>query len=218
MKPKRLRWRWTRASASSMRLEISTSCSTREQGHLAHLLEVHPHRVVEDIQPAVGLGLVVVGLLVLLVVLFALAVEFAVLFLFKVFVAVNVRGFDDVEFHRAQPRLDGLDQVGIVDAVRERLVEVVPRQVTLFLGELDEFADFLLRIVRLRRDLGRGRRDVMDDRLCSGRRPWRVSRPSAPRAWCLSPRVSRISASLWFQRQFPCEAWGRREQTGSLWP
>ena len=157
-------------SESSMRLEISTSCSRVSSGTWPHLLEVHADGVVEDVEAATGFAFLVVVLVLLLVVvlLVFLVVGFGVrlLFLLEVLVAVNIRGFDDVELHRAQAGLDGFDQVGIVDAVGQGLVEVVPSEVALFLGELDEFANFLLRLVGLGLDLRRGR---MDHRFVLGR-------------------------------------------------
>ena len=44
---------------------------TGQQRHLPHLLEVHPHRIIEDIQPARGVALFLVGFLLLLLVLLA---------------------------------------------------------------------------------------------------------------------------------------------------
>ena len=132
-----------------------------EQRDLAHLLEVHADGIIQDVQAAAALALfflVVLVLFFLVVVLFVgLVVRF--LFLLEVLVTVNVRGFDDVELHGAQARLDGFDQVGVVDAVGQRLVEIIPGEVALFLGQLDEFADFLLRLVGLGLNLwgwGRG--------------------------------------------------------------
>ena len=59
---------------------------TRQQRHLAHLLEVHAHRVVEDIEPTGRLAFFVVGFFFLFVVLVVVAFGVRVLFFLEVFV------------------------------------------------------------------------------------------------------------------------------------
>jgi hypothetical protein len=100
-----------------------------EQRDLAHLLEIHADRVVEDVEFLVGLEVLVVA---------------AVVVALLVLVAVHLGGVDDVELHVAEPLHDGLDVVGIDEVVGQDLVDVVVGQVVLLLGELDQFADFFL--------------------------------------------------------------------------
>ena len=47
---------------------------------------------------------------------------------------------------RAEPRHDRLHLVRLVDALRQRLVQVVESEIALFLGELDQFAELLLHV------------------------------------------------------------------------
>jgi hypothetical protein len=104
-----------------------------EQRHLAHLLEIHPDGVVEDVEFLVGLEVLrrrrssSIALLVL--------------------VAVHLGGVDDVELHVAEPLHDGLDVIRIDEVVGQDLVDVVEGEVVLLLGELDEFADLFLATV-----------------------------------------------------------------------
>ena len=105
-----------------------------QQRDLAHLLEVHADRVVEDVE-----------FLVCLEFLFLTAIVVA----FLVLEAVDLRGIDDIELHVAQALHDRLDIVRIDKVVGEDLVDVVVGQVFLFLGELDEFADLFLDFRRI---------------------------------------------------------------------
>ena len=100
-----------------------------EQRDLAHLLEVHADRVVEDVEFLVCLEFLLLA---------------AIVVAFLVFEAVDFRGVDDVELHVAEALHDRLDIVRIDKVVGEDLVDVVVGQVFLFLGELDEFADLFL--------------------------------------------------------------------------
>ena len=100
-----------------------------QQRHLAHLLEVHPDGIVEDVELRVGL---------LLVGKFLLGAGGGLL------VTVDLGRVDDVDLEVAQEHDDRLEFLGIVDALRNRLVEVVPRQVALVLGQLDEIAQAFL--------------------------------------------------------------------------
>ena len=97
-----------------------------EERNLPHLFEIHPNRIVQNIE----LGVALIFFLLLFVVFFA------------VLVAVDLGGVDDVDLHAAQTVEDRLHLVGLVDAIREGFVEVVESEVALFLGELDEFAQF----------------------------------------------------------------------------
>ena len=105
-----------------------------QERDLAHLLEVHTDRVVEDVEFLVCLQFF----------LFA-----AIVVAFLVLEAVDFRGVDDVELHVAQALHDRLDIVRIDEIVREDFVDVVVGQVFLFLGEFDQFADFFLNFRRI---------------------------------------------------------------------
>jgi hypothetical protein len=70
----------------------------REQRDLAHLLQIHAHRVVEDIELRLGL---------LLFLFFAV--------LLAVLVAIDFRRLNDVDFHAAQPRQDRVELVCVGD-------------------------------------------------------------------------------------------------------
>ena len=100
-----------------------------KQRDLAHLLEIHPDRVIKDVEFLVGFDVLI------------LAVAFVAFF---VFVSINLGSIDDIKLHVAQALHDGLYVIGIDKIVWENLVDVVVGKVVLFLGELDEFADFFL--------------------------------------------------------------------------
>ena len=91
----------------------------RQQRHLPHLLEIHPHRVVQDVQPrrVVLLG---VGLLD----------------------AVHFRLVHDLDFQRAQFGKNLVQLLRRDTVFRQRVVDVVVGQMALLLGEADEFLDF----------------------------------------------------------------------------
>ena len=101
----------------------------RQQRHLPHLLEVHPDRVVEDVELGVGL--------------------FFFLFLgvlLAVLVTVDLRGVDDVDLDVAQEHDDGFEIVCIVRALGNRLIEIVTSEIALFFRELDQLTDARLKI------------------------------------------------------------------------
>ena len=102
-----------------------------EQGNLPHLLEIHPHRVVENVEFLVRLIRLIFLLLVLRIV--RLRADF---------VAINLRGINDVNFHAAHAHHDGFHVVRIVDGIGQVFVEVVESEVTLLLRELHEFTEF----------------------------------------------------------------------------
>ena len=93
----------------------------REQRHLAHLLEVHPNRVVQNVQPAL------------------------VLFLFRLRLldAVNFRLVHNFHFEVAELGVDLIQFLGRDHRVRQRIVDVVVSEVTLFLGQPNQFLDLL---------------------------------------------------------------------------
>ena len=78
-----------------------------QERHLAHLLEIHPHWVVQDID----LGF---GSLFLFQIL--LCVFFAVL------VTIDFRRFDNVDLQPTQPREDKVQFIGVSDSLGQRLV------------------------------------------------------------------------------------------------
>ena len=125
MKPKRLRCFCTIALGVLDALGNFDFLLAGEQRHLAHLLEVHPDRVVEDVE--LGVGLLLVGK-------FLLGAGGGLL------VTVDLGGVDDVDLEVAQEHDDRLEFLGIVDALGNRLVEVVPGEVALVLGQLDQIA------------------------------------------------------------------------------
>ena len=96
-----------------------------QQRHLAHLLEVHPHRVVEDVVLR-GARFLLLGLLLALL------------------VAVDLLRIEDVDLEVLEDGDDVLDVLRVVDALRQGLVDVVEGQVALFLREPDEVADLLV--------------------------------------------------------------------------
>jgi hypothetical protein len=90
----------------------------RRQRNLAHLLEVHPDRIVEDVI------LRRAGLLFLRLLL-ALLERFDLLRL------------DDLDVEVLEDGQNVIDLVLVLDGIRQRLVDVVEGQVTLFLGLAD---------------------------------------------------------------------------------
>jgi hypothetical protein len=97
----------------------------REQRHLAHLLQVHPHRVVEDVVLRRARLLLLGLLLALLVVL-------------------DLVGLEDLDLEVLQDREDVIDLLLVLDRLGQRLVDVVERQVALLLGQADQLADLLV--------------------------------------------------------------------------
>jgi hypothetical protein len=96
-----------------------------EKRDLPHLLEVHPHRVVKNVELRIRLFLV--GKLLLGP-------------RRRLLVAVHLGSVDDVDLQVAQEHDDRLKFLRIVHALRDCLVQVVPGQITLVLGQLDEVA------------------------------------------------------------------------------
>ncbi len=106
-----------------------------QQGHLAHLLEVHAHRVVEDVQPALVLLFLRFGLLD----------------------AVDLGLVDDVDLEVAQLDVNLIQFVRRNDGVGQGVVDVVVGQVALFLRQAKEFLD-LFGEIDARRTLERANR------------------------------------------------------------
>ena len=77
---------------------------------MAHLLEVHPDWIVEDVELLVRLDFLFV------------TVSFITLL---ILVAVNLRGVDDIELHIAQTLHDRLDIIRVDEIVGQNLVDVV---------------------------------------------------------------------------------------------
>src|SRR5207237_8202322 len=92
-----------------------------EQRHLAHLLEVHPHRIIENIEPALVLLFLDFGLLD--------AIYFGLI--------------NDLDLQTAQLDVNVIKVFGIDHAIWERVVDVVVSEIALFLGEPDKFLDFV---------------------------------------------------------------------------
>ena len=105
----------------------------RQQRHLAHLLEIHPHRVVENIELRLRL----------LFFLF-LGVFLAVL------VTIHLGRFDDVDLHPPEPRQNRVELIRVGHLDGKRFVQVVEGEVALFLRQLDQLADAGLNIGRRR--------------------------------------------------------------------
>ena len=116
----------------------------RQQRHLAHLLEVHPDRVVEDVVLRRARLLLLGLLLALLVVL-------------------DLVGLEDLDLQVLEDGEDVIDLLLVLDRLGQRLVDVVERQVTLLLGKADELADLLVDSADRRSrvaSLGRSQRDI----------------------------------------------------------
>ena len=112
-----------------------------EQGDLAHLLEIHPNGVVEDVEL---LGFCVIGGSGVVV--------------FLVLEAVHVGGVDDIELHTAETLVDAFDVGGLDHVLGKEVVDVVVSEVALLFGKLDEFANDFLNLGRVEPALGLGRR------------------------------------------------------------
>ena len=102
----------------------------REQRHLAHLLQVHAHRVIEDVEAGIDFG----GLLFL----FGLALE-----------TVHLRGVNDLDIHPAEHDEDRVEFVRGKYVLRQNVVYVAIGQVALLLGELDQLLDLLVFLVAI---------------------------------------------------------------------
>ena len=111
----------------------------RQQRHRAHLLQIHPHRIVEDVELRLGFFLLFVRVLL------------------PVLEAVDLGGLDNVDLEFAQPLQDEIELFRVGQLRRQRLVQVVESEVALFLRELDQLAGARLGFVcavRLRRPVG----------------------------------------------------------------
>jgi hypothetical protein len=92
------------------------------------LFEIHPNRVIENIQ------------FLVLVVLLLIEV------FFPIFIAVHLGSIDDIHLHGTQPVEQLFHLIRIDHPVRKGLVNIVVGEITLFLRELNEFAQALLEI------------------------------------------------------------------------
>ena len=77
-----------------------------QQGDLTHLLEIHPHRIVENI-----------NLRFRSLIFFVLVCVF-----FAILIAIHFRRLDNVDLQAAQPRQDHIQFVGVGDTLWQRLV------------------------------------------------------------------------------------------------
>ena len=78
-----------------------------QERNLAHLLEIHPHRVVQNIE--LGSGFLFLFFLFLGV-------------FFSVLVPVHLGGFNNVDLHTAQSRENEIELIGVGDPFGQRLV------------------------------------------------------------------------------------------------
>ena len=103
-----------------------------KQGHTTDLAQVHAHWIIQNVQFGVGL--------------------FVFLFLFAFFlsilITVHLGCFDHVDFHAAELAKNGVKFIGVCHSFGKRLVEVVEGDVALFLGQLGQFANSALQIIR----------------------------------------------------------------------
>ncbi len=95
-----------------------------EQGDFAHLAQIHLDGVVENIKAAGRLLFFVRG------------------FRLGLFDAFEVGGFDDFDFETAEFGINGVENLRGDDFVGKGVVDVVVGQVTLILGETEQFLDF----------------------------------------------------------------------------
>ena len=101
----------------------------RQQRHLAHLLEIHPHRVIEDVELR-----------------FRFFFFFFLGVLLSVFVTVDLGRFDDVDLHPPEPGQDSIELVGVADIGRQRFVQIIEGEIALLLRQLDQLANARLHI------------------------------------------------------------------------
>ena len=99
-----------------------------QQRNLAHLLEIHAHRVVQNIE--LGFGF--------------LFLFFFLRLFFPILVAIHLRGFNYVDLHAAQPRENEIEFIGVSNSFGQRLVQIVKCEVPLFLRQLDQFTNTAL--------------------------------------------------------------------------
>ena len=100
-----------------------------EQRHLPHLAQIHPDRIVEDIQ---FLGFLLDHRLAG----FLVPCGF--------FITINFAGLDDIDLEIPQEDEHALDLFGLIDRLRQGLVQIVKREVALFPGQLDQLPQLLL--------------------------------------------------------------------------
>ena len=114
----------------------------RQQRHLSHLLEIHPHRVIENVQPV---GVFLLG--------------------FGGFDAVHLRLIHDFDFETAKFGENSIQLFRFNRVFRQRFADVVVGQMPLFLREADEFLDFFRKFrvgISLRRAVERRGRSRME--------------------------------------------------------
>ena len=98
----------------------------RQQGHLAHLLQIHPHGIIENIQAAFVLLLFLLRLGLLDAIHFGLV--------------------HDLDLEIAELDVNLVQVVGRNDVVRQRIVDVAVSEVTLLLREAQQFFDLLSQV------------------------------------------------------------------------
>ena len=97
-----------------------------QERDLAHLLEIHPHRIVENIE--LGFGFLFLFFLFLRV-------------FFPVLIPIDLRSLDNVDLHAAQSRQNEIQLVGIRDPFGQRLVQIVKCEIALFFRQFNQFAN-----------------------------------------------------------------------------
>ena len=97
----------------------------REQRDLAHLLEIHPNRIVQDVV------LRRAGLLLLR-------------FLLPLLVILDLVRLENLDLEILQNREDVIDFLLVFDRLGQRLVDVVERQIPLLLRETDEVTNLVV--------------------------------------------------------------------------
>ncbi len=99
-----------------------------QQRNLAHLPEIHAHRVVENIE----LGFAFLFLF------------FFLRLFFPVLVAIHLRRFDNVDLHAAQSRENEIEFISFGNSFGQRLVQIIKCEVPLFFRQLDQFTNTAL--------------------------------------------------------------------------
>ena len=118
----------------------------RQQRHLAHLLQIHADGIVENVVLG-GAGLLLLG------------------FLLPLLVTVDLLRIQNVDLEILEDGNDVLDVLGVVDALRQGVIDVVESQIPLLLREADQVADLLVDVgaaggnFRARRRAAAGRCD-----------------------------------------------------------
>ena len=102
-----------------------------QQWHLPHLLEIHPHRIIQNFEAALGL----------LFFLFLFALLFAFL------VTIDFRGFDDVDLHSPELAQNRIEIIRVRHSFGQNVIEIVEGDVALFLRQFGQFADAALQII-----------------------------------------------------------------------